>query len=133
MTETSPAPAASTMGYAVVRPPERQDRSGHGLIRGFGVSRSTAGSGHLSMAFGSVPPGALSDRHYHPFETAVYVISGKARGIFGAQDEESVDVEAGDFLFIPALLPHRTQNIGDGPVSYVLARAAPEDIVISAD
>jgi uncharacterized RmlC-like cupin family protein len=121
------------MGYSIVRPPERQDRSGQGQIRGFGVSGSTAGSAHLSMAYGSVPAGAVSDRHYHPFETAVYVISGKARGYFGPNDEEWVDVEAGDFLYIPAALPHRTANIGDGPVSYILARAAPEDIVISAD
>lgn len=138
MTQTDPAraasaPATSAMGYSIVHPPERQDRSGHGLVRGFGVSQSTAGSAHLSMAYGSVPVGAVSSRHYHPFETAVYVISGKARSYFGRRDEEWVDVEAGDFVFIPAELPHSTANIGDEPVQYILARAAPEDIVISAD
>jgi uncharacterized RmlC-like cupin family protein len=119
--------------YGVVRPPERGDRSSHGLIRGFGVSAATTGSAALSMAHGVVPPGAVSDRHYHPFETAVYLISGRARAFFGAHDQEWVDVEAGDFVYIPAGLPHRTANTGDGPAAYVLARAAPEDVVISAE
>jgi uncharacterized RmlC-like cupin family protein len=82
------------------------------------------------MAYGVVPAGATSTRHSHPFETAVYVISGRARAYFGLNDEEWVDVGAGDFLYIPADLPHSTANIGDTQVEYVLARAAPEDLVI---
>jgi uncharacterized RmlC-like cupin family protein len=130
---TDPSPTATPKGYRVVRPPERLDGSGQGLVRGFGVSGSTAGSAHLSMAHGVVPPGAASTRHYHPFETAVFIVAGRARSYFGARDEEWVDVEAGDFVYIPAGLPHKTANIGDGPVAYVLARAAPEDVVIPAE
>jgi uncharacterized RmlC-like cupin family protein len=63
----------------------------------------------------------------------VYVISGRARAYFGLNDEEWVDVKAGDFLYIPADLPHSTANVGDTPVQYVLARAAPEDIVIPVE
>ena len=65
--------------------------------------------------------------HSHPFETAVFVIAGRARAYFGPNDEQGVDVEAGDFLSIPADLPHGTANIEDTPVQYVLARAAPGD------
>jgi uncharacterized RmlC-like cupin family protein len=123
-----PGPA---MRYCVVRQPERQERSGHGVWRGFGVSRSLAGSEQLSMAYGTVPEGAVSTRHYHPFETAIYIIAGQARAFFGARDEEWVDVAAGDFLFIPPFLPHSTANLGEGPVHYVLARAAAEDVEIT--
>jgi uncharacterized RmlC-like cupin family protein len=126
-------PSGTDLGYRVVRPPERADGSGHGLVRGFGVSGSTVGSARLSMAYGVVPAGAVSDRHYHPFETAVFLISGRARAYFGARDEAWVDVEAGDFLYIPGGLPHRTANTGDGPAAYVLARAAPEDVVVTAE
>jgi uncharacterized RmlC-like cupin family protein len=125
--------SASPKGYRVVHPPERQDGSGQGVTREFGVSGSSAGSTHLSMAYGVVPAGATSTRHSHPFETAVYVISGRARAYFGLNDEEWVDVKAGDFLYIPADLPHSTANVGDTPVQYVLARAAPEDIVIPVE
>jgi len=118
-------------GYCIVHPPNRQDHSGQGVTREFGISRSSAGSSHLSMAYGVVPMGAISTRHAHPFETAVFVISGRARAYFGLTDEEWVDVEASDFLYIPAEVPHSTANIGDTPVQYVLARAAPEDVVIT--
>ena len=119
--------------YRVVRPPDRQDGSGQGVVREFGISRTSAGSSHLSMAYGVVPAGATSTRHSHPFETAVFVISGHARAYFGATDEEWVDVGEGDFLYIPAEVPHRTANIGDTPAAYVLARAAPEDVVIPVE
>src|SRR5215207_3724151 len=127
---TDSSQSAPPTRYRVVHPPDRQDGSGQGVVREFGISRSSAGSSHLSMAYGVVPAGATSTRHSHPFETAVFVISGRARAYFGLNDEECVDMEAGDFLYIPAGLPHSTANIGDTPVQYVLARAAPEDIVI---
>jgi uncharacterized RmlC-like cupin family protein len=123
--------SSAPKSYRVVHPPERADHSGQNVIRGFGVSGSTAGSRHLSMACGEVPVGAISERHYHPFETAVFIISGTARAYFGAHDEDCVDVEAGDFVYIPDGLPHRTENIGGTPIRYVLARAAAEDAVIT--
>src|SRR3954452_18713457 len=128
---TTSSQPASSKGYRVVHPPERQDGSGQGVTREFGISGSRAGSTHLSMAYGAVPPGATSTRHSHPFETAVFVISGRARAYFGLTDEDWVDVEASDFLYIPTEVPHSTANIGDTPVQYVLARAAPEDVVIT--
>ena len=130
---TDSSQSAPPTRYRVVHPPDRQDGSGQGVVREFGISQSSAGSSHLSMAYGVVPAGATSTRHSHPFETAVFVISGRARAYFGLNDEEWVDVEPGDFLYIPADLPHSTANIGDTPVQYVLARAAPEDIVIPVE
>ncbi len=119
--------------FAVIRFSEAVNRSDHGLIREFGVSGATSGSKHLSMAFGMVPAGSKSTRHYHPFETAVYVVSGKARAFFGPNDERFVDVGKGDFIYIPAGMIHSTENTGDTPVEYVLARAAPEDLALSAE
>jgi uncharacterized RmlC-like cupin family protein len=80
-----------------------------------------------------VPAGSKSKRHYHPFETSVYVISGQARAFFGPNDEHWEDVSAGDFVYIPAGMIHSTEAIGDAPVEYILARAAPEDIAISGE
>lgn len=128
----APAQPVGSKRYRIVRPPERRDGSGQGLLRGFGVSRSTVGSTHLSMAHGIVPVGATSTRHCHPFETAVFIMSGRARAYFGPHDEEWVDIEAGDFVYIPEYLPHSTENTGETPMQYVLARAAPEDVVIAA-
>ena len=119
--------------FVHIKANETVNQSDHGLIREFGVSSDTSGTQHLSMAFGVVPARSKSKRHYHPFETAVYVISGESRAFFGPNDERSVDVSAGDFLYIPAYMVHSTENIGDAPIEYILARAAPEDVSISEE
>jgi uncharacterized RmlC-like cupin family protein len=119
--------------FVVIHPSETVNKSDHGLMREFGVSSATSSTQHLSMAYGIVPAGSKSGRHYHPFETAVYVISGKSRAYFGPNDERWVDIAPGDFIYIPAGMIHSTENTGDTPVEYILARAAPEDIAISAD
>jgi len=78
----------------------------------------------------SFPPGRLrrgTITRSRPPPSSSPVERGRAN--FGLNDEEWVDVGEGDFLYIPADLPHSTANIGDTPVHYVLARAAPEDIV----
>jgi uncharacterized RmlC-like cupin family protein/predicted ester cyclase len=118
--------------YKVIHASERVDGSSHGLVRSFGVSATTAGSQHLSMAHGIIPAGAKGQRHYHPFETALLVLSGRAISYFGPQDGESVEVGAGDFIYIGAGVIHNAENIGEGQVEYILSRAAPEDVVISA-
>src|SRR4051812_10575510 len=97
---TDPSQSAPPTRYRVVHPPDRQDGSGQGVTREFGISQSSAGSSHLSMAYGVVPAGATSTRHDHPFETAVFVIASRARAYFGLSDEEWVDVGAGDFLYM---------------------------------
>ena len=117
----------------IVRGSDTLNKSDHGLVREFGISSATSHSQHLSMALGMVLPGTKSTRHYHPFETAVYVISGTARAYFGPNDEYGVDVAAGDFIYIPAGMIHSTENTGEAPVHYVLARAAAEDEAITAD
>ena len=119
--------------FVIVRSSQTVNQSDHGLVREFGVSAETSGTQHLSMAFGIVLPGSKSKRHYHPFETAVYVISGRARALFGPDDERWEDVSAGDFIFIPAGMIHSTENTGAAPVEYILARAAPKDFSISAE
>ncbi len=119
--------------FVIIHATETMNKSDHGLVREFGISSTTTGAQALSMAFGMVPAKSKSKRHYHPFETAVYMISGSARAYFGPNDERSVDVSPGDFIYIPAGMIHSTENTGDTPVEYILARAAPEDIAISAD
>src|SRR5215207_2849424 len=119
--------------FVHIRFDQTVNQSDRGLIREFGVSAATSGTQHLSMAFGMVPARSKSKRHYHPFETSVYVISGQSRAYFGANDERSVDVGPGDFLYIPAYMIHSTENIGDTPIEYILARAAPEDVSISPE
>ncbi len=119
--------------FVIIHRNDAVDKSDHGLVREFGVSGTTSRSQHLSIVFGIIPLGTKSTRHYHPFETALYVLSGSVRAYFGPNEEHGVEVAAGDFLYIPAGMIHSTENIGNTPVEYILARAAAEDEAISAD
>jgi len=67
-----------------------------------------------------------------PFETALLILRGTAISYFGPNDEDAVKVGAGDFVYIGAGVRHNAENIGDEPVEYILSRAAPEDVVITA-
>jgi uncharacterized RmlC-like cupin family protein len=89
-----------------------------------GVSEDVCGSTGLSMAYIVVPPGAVADAHHHDgYETAIYQLSGRVETRYGPDLAESVITEAGDFVFIPAGVPHQPRNLSDTePATAVVAR-----------
>jgi uncharacterized RmlC-like cupin family protein len=80
-----------------------------------------------------VEPGARTGIHHHGSqETVVYVLEGEARVEWGEHGEHSATVRAGDFLHVPAGLPHREINPSqDAPFRWVVVRSSPEPIVVS--
>lgn len=102
----------------------------HGFVRGWGINNETTGSVSISMAYGALAPGIKAEPHYHPFETAIYIISGKVRVYLGVKGEEFVDAEEGDFIYIPQLVVHSPENIGVVPMEFVVARNAPDEIAL---
>jgi uncharacterized RmlC-like cupin family protein len=89
-----------------------------------GICERTAGSSGLSLSLVVVPAGARAEPHYHDgYETAIYQLSGRVETRYGPRLEESVVTEAGDFLFIPAAVPHQAINLSETePASAVVAR-----------
>ncbi|MDQ2683601.1 MAG: cupin domain-containing protein, partial [Chloroflexota bacterium] len=76
--------------------------------------------------------------HYHEaHETAIYIISGdEAISYTGEQLEVVETVRPGDFLYIPAGIPHVVVNRSQTPMSVVLARTDPneqESVVLCPD
>jgi uncharacterized RmlC-like cupin family protein len=58
-----------------------------------------------------VEPGARTGIHHHGAqETIAYVLEGESCVEWGEHGEHSVTVLAGDFLHVPAWLPHREIN-----------------------
>lgn len=55
-------------------------------------------------------------RHTNTVEHEQYVLRGRAR--IGIEQEE-IEVQAGDVVFIPAGAPHFYQNIGDEPFEFL--------------
>ncbi|MCQ3939073.1 MAG: cupin [Chloroflexi bacterium] len=94
-----------------------------------GISANTAGSKHLCMHLVIIPPGGKAAAHYHDgYETAIYIIQGKAETRYGRNLENSSINEAGDFLFIPPNLPHQPVNLSDTEeVIAVVARNDPNE------
>jgi uncharacterized RmlC-like cupin family protein len=77
-----------------------------------GISEATAGAKVLSMNLVVIPPGGAADPHVHRgYETAIYVLKGRVKTLYGRGLKQSTINEAGDFLFIPADVPHQPINL----------------------
>ena len=94
-----------------------------------GISANTAGSTKLCMHLVVIPPSGKATPHYHNgYETALYIIQGHAETRYGLNLEHSSINVAGDFLFIPANVPHQPVNLSDTEeVIAVVARNDPNE------
>ena len=93
-----------------------------------GLARETVGSEGICMHLLTIPPGGRAKAHKHEsHETAIYVISGEGGMWYGDRLEEYVVVHAGEFLYIPAGIPHLPVNATDKPVTAVIARTDPHE------
>jgi len=71
-----------------------------------------------------------SGAHHHgEAETVGYVLAGNVRIRFGDHYERSVELNAGDFIYIAPYVPHIEQNPNDAPVEFVTIRT-PDNIVV---
>ncbi len=106
---------------------------GHATKQGLdyfsGVSAESAGATGLCMHLLTIPPGGRARAHYHErHETAIYVLSGEAVVWYGEGLAEKLTCRAGDFLFIPAGMPHLPANLSQTePVTAVVARTDPNE------
>ena len=116
-----------------VHDPERICDTDHGYVRGWGVTEETVGSKSLSMGHGLIPPGAGATPHYHPFETAIYIITGTCRVLLGVENDTFVDIKAGDFLYIPTGVVHCPVNCRQEVMEYIVARSSPQEICLYPD
>jgi uncharacterized RmlC-like cupin family protein len=82
-----------------------------GLFYAPGISAETVGARGIHLQFVTLPPGAKAKAHKHEgHETAIYVLSGVSGMWYGQQLEQHMEVKAGDFLYIPAGMPHLPYN-----------------------
>ena len=93
-----------------------------------GITGATAGARALCMTVVNLPPGARAKTHLHRgIETAVYVIDGEAETYFGERLGERVTARAGEYVYIPADLPHLVMNRSDQVCRAVVAHSAADD------
>jgi len=94
-----------------------------------GISGVTAGAKGLSMNMVIIPPGGAAEPHLHRgYETAIYLLQGRVETRYGPGLRQSVIHEAGDFIFIPADVPHQPVNLSaTEPAKAIVARNDPNE------
>lgn len=93
------------------------------------ISAESVGAKGLCMHLLSIPPGGRAKAHLHQdHETAIYVLSGEAGMWYGEGLQEHLTVKSGDFLYIPAGVPHLPYNLSDSePAVGIVARTDPNE------
>ena len=90
------------------------------LDQGQGVSRKILISPELGPYFAmrqfSIEPGGFMPLHTNLVEHEQYVLNGRAQLELG---DETVVVQAGDVVFIPAGLPHSYATLGSEPFEFL--------------
>ena len=94
-----------------------------------GISGATTGAKHISMNMVIIPPGGAAQPHVHRgYETAIYLLHGRVETRYGPGLAKSVIHEAGDFIFIPADVPHQPVNLSaTEPAHALVARNDPNE------
>jgi uncharacterized RmlC-like cupin family protein len=112
--------------------PDTANSGGAIRISGVSIQHTPA----TKLWFGKVTnePGYRSVTHHHgEAETGGYVLSGRARIYFGEKFEDYVDMEEGDWVFVPPFMPHIECNLDrNRPLTWMTTRT-PENIVVNLD
>jgi uncharacterized RmlC-like cupin family protein len=103
-------------------------RGKQGLDYFAGISSESAGSKAICLHLLVMPPGAQAKPHYHEaHETAIFMLEGVTEFRHGAKLEHVDRVEAGDFVYIPAGMPHQPYNPTDKVAKALIARTDPNE------
>ncbi len=104
-------------------------RGWNGILYKTGMSAKNVGAKELSMNVATIPPGGVAYAHIHVgFEVMLYILRGRVRHEYGPGLTQSVDNEAGDFIFIEPGVPHEVFNLSDSePVVAVVARSSADE------
>ena len=93
-----------------------------------GVSAETAGATGICMHMVVIPPGATAKPHYHAaHETAIFQIEGSTSFHHGPNLEFTDVVYEGDYVYIPAGVPHQPFNPTDKIARAIIARTDPNE------
>jgi uncharacterized RmlC-like cupin family protein len=100
-----------------------------GLMYRPAISAESVGAQGIHMQLLSIPPGGRAKAHKHAaHETAIYMLSGISGMWYGENLEHHVLVQAQDFVFIPADMPHLPYNPSETETAVaVISRTDPNE------
>ena len=104
------------------------------MSRAMAISDETVGSQHIYTAVSRIPPGLRSTPHVHTnCESSLYVASGQGRMMTGPKLDRGMQVEPGDFLYVPPGAPHTVVNDGDVDLVLIVSRNTKHEAVEAFD
>jgi uncharacterized RmlC-like cupin family protein len=93
-----------------------------------GLTGATAGSRALCMTVLTLHDGARARTHLHQgIETAAYVIEGEVEMYYGSRLENLLKAQAGEYVYVPADVPHLVLNRSGAPCRALVAHSADDD------
>jgi uncharacterized RmlC-like cupin family protein len=105
-----------------------------GAMRVAGIGDANTPATRIWLGKLSNKPGHHSVAHHHgDAETAAYVLKGSARIYYGPDYRDYVDLEDGDFLFVPPNFPHIESNRSDTDELVWLTARSPDNIVVNLE
>ena len=93
------------------------------------ISAESVGANSIHMQLVTIPPGARAKAHKHAaHETAIYALRGVSCMWYGPNLEHHMQINPGDFLYIPADMPHLPYNPSSTETCVaVIARTDPNE------
>ena len=94
-----------------------------------GISAQSAGAQRIHLQIVRIPPGVRSKAHKHEgHESAIYILSGESGMWYGERLQHHLIARPGDFLYIPANMPHLPYNLSNTESCVaVIARTDPNE------
>ncbi len=130
---TAPAQAPGYRPLRRIRPERLSEATAQtpGLRRAAAISGDTVGAQHLWMGTVVAPAGRVSAVHHHAAgETALYVLRGRVTLFFGEGLRDRLEVQAGDYLFVPAWTIHAEGNLSAEDAEAIVVRSTPEALAV---
>lgn len=120
----------------VIRASELSDATNQsdGAVRLSGVDDQLTAATAIWMGRVTTQPGERSAPHHHgEAQTAGFVLKGEARLWFGEGYEQTVDLDEGDFVFVPPFFEHIEGNRSQEKELVWLTARTPGNIVVNLD
>src|SRR5260370_3093344 len=108
---------------------EASGKQGHLHLYTPGISAQSVGERRIHLQIVRFPPEGRANGHKHDgHETAIYVLSGESGIWYSERLEQHLIARAGEFLYIPANMPHLPYNLSASESCLaVIARTHPND------
>jgi uncharacterized RmlC-like cupin family protein len=105
------------------------------MLRVEGVGARTVGAKGIWLGHAQIDRGVQSGPHHHGHvESAIFILSGRARFRYGERLEHVLEASAGDYVFVPPYVVHQEINASDEEaVEAIVARNSQENVVVNVD